>query len=152
MGYRYGAGTRAAVYTRVSTARQVSGSSLKLQREGGLAHVADRSYVLVRDDVANRDVFEDVYTGTAIARPAFTRLLQCVREDRVDLIVVAYFDRWSRMNQQDVARVDMLLDAHNCRMHSLDWENELRFAYRLMDFFTAYAEKQHARAVTEVAS
>ena len=85
--------TRAAIYIRVSTEEQaVHGLSLEAQKEALLQHAKERGYSIV-----------DIYADEGITarkklsnRKELQRLLNDVKKDKVDVILVTKLDRWFR--------------------------------------------------------
>jgi site-specific DNA recombinase len=101
---------RCAIYTRVSTdaGLEQDFNSLDAQREAGEAYVKSQSHEgwsLIRER------FDDGgYSGGSLERPALARLLQAVRDKRVDIIVVYKVDRLTR-SLADFAKLVELFDA-----------------------------------------
>lgn len=94
-----------AIYTRVSSdaGLEQDFNSLDAQRESAEAHEGWR--VL-------RDRFDDGgFSGGSTERPALQRLLQVIRERRVDIIVVYKIDRLTG-SLADFAKLVELFDAH----------------------------------------
>jgi site-specific DNA recombinase len=85
------AGTnRAAVYVRVSTAKQEDGTSLQTQEAECRAYAADHGYAVV-------GLFSDVYTGEDVFnRPGMTELRDLLRARGVDIVLGHALDRLSR--------------------------------------------------------
>ncbi len=83
---------RAAVYVRVSTARQAQQQTIEQQLDRLLAHVQAQGWVL-RDDHIFRD---DGYSGAALARPGLDRLRDTVHGRAVDRVLIAAPDRLAR--------------------------------------------------------
>ncbi|QNG37417.1 hypothetical protein F1C76_13225 [Geodermatophilaceae bacterium NBWT11] len=83
---------RAAIYTRVSTLDQVSGTSLDDQLDRCRAEVANRGWALDERHVYR----EEGESGAKHSRPALDRMLAEVRGGRVDALVVTKLDRLGR--------------------------------------------------------
>lgn len=77
-------------YVRVSTRRQEQGTSLDDQRE-------------VLEAEGCQEIYEDVYSGTSMARPAFDRL--CADVQAGDTVVVCKLDRIARTETEAYERV-----------------------------------------------
>ena len=107
--------TRVALYIRVSTSEQVvNGLSLEAQREALENHAKERGYNIV-----------DVYADEGITarkklsnRKELQRLLEDVKKDKIDLILVTKLDRWFR-NIKDYYSVQDILEAHNCNWRTI---------------------------------
>ena len=82
--------TRAAVYARVSTADQVEGTSLGVQKNRCEAEIARRGWTHVETFV------DGGVSGSKATRPQLDRLLEAVRAGEVDAIVVSKLDRLGR--------------------------------------------------------
>jgi Site-specific recombinases, DNA invertase Pin homologs len=95
---------RCAVYTRVSTDERLDQSfnSLDAQREAGQAYIASQraeGWLAVPDDYDDGG-----YSGGNMERPALKRLMDDIRSDRVDIVVVYKIDRLTR-SLADFARL-----------------------------------------------
>ena len=107
--------TRVALYLRVSHEEQViSHLSLDAQREALTKHAKERGYSIV-----------DVYADEGITarkqlskRKELQRLLEDVKKDKIDLILVTKLDRWFR-NIKDYYTVQEILEAHNCNWRTI---------------------------------
>lgn len=77
-------------YVRVSTRRQEQGTSLDDQRA-------------VLEAEGCQEIYEDVYSGTSMARPAFDRL--CADVQAGDTVVVCKLDRIARTETEAYERV-----------------------------------------------
>ena len=107
--------TRVALYIRVSTSEQVvNGLSLEAQREALENYAKERGYNIV-----------DVYADEGITarkklsnRKELQRLLEDVKNDKIDLILVTKLDRWFR-NIKDYYQVQDILEAHNCNWRTI---------------------------------
>jgi DNA invertase Pin-like site-specific DNA recombinase len=109
---------RCAVYCRVSTDERLDQSfnSIDAQREAGAAFIASQraqGWVPVPDD------YEDPgFTGGNMERPALKRLLQDIRDGKVDIVVVYKIDRLSR-SLADFAKMVEIFDSHNASFSSV---------------------------------
>ena len=107
--------TRVALYIRVSTSEQViNGLSLDAQKEALTKHAKERGYNIV-----------DIYADEGITarkklsnRKELQRLLNDVKKDKIDLILVTKLDRWFR-NIKDYYAVQDILEAHNCNWRTI---------------------------------
>lgn len=102
---------RCAIYTRVSSdaGLEQDFNSLDAQRESAEAYIksqANEGWRLVRER------FDDGgHSGGSTDRPALQRLLDRIRERRVDVVVVYKVDRLTR-SLADFAKLVELFDAH----------------------------------------
>jgi site-specific DNA recombinase len=102
---------RCAVYTRVSSdaGLEQDFNSLDNQREAAEAYVKSQAHagrILIRgryDDAA--------VSGGSMERQALQKLLEDVRSDRIDIVVVYKVDRLTR-SPADFAKLVELFDAH----------------------------------------
>lgn len=82
---------RAAIYARVSTDEQAeNGTSLDTQRERCRAFIAAKGWVVGGEYV------DDGVSGTKASRPELDRMMSDCRSGRLDAVVFAKFDRFSR--------------------------------------------------------
>ncbi len=101
---------RVAIYIRVSTEEQhLNGLSLFAQKEALLDYARKRDYVVV-----------DIYADEGISarksmknRKELLRLLDDVKQNKIDMILVTKLDRWFR-NIKDYNITEEILAAHNC--------------------------------------
>ena len=106
---------RCALYDRVSTDIQVKdGISLEAQREALTNYALLHNYEIV-----------DYYTDEGITarkniqnRKELVRLLNDVKADKIDLILVTKLDRWFR-NIKDYHNTQAILEAHNCNWKTI---------------------------------
>lgn len=106
---------RCALYPRVSTEEQfLNGLSLDAQHKD-------------LTDYANRMGYEivGIYPDEGISarkpvskRPALLRLLEDVKQDKVDIILVTKLDRWFR-NIKEYQATEEVLQAHNCHWKTI---------------------------------
>ena len=115
IGPRHDAGAqrarlRCAIYTRVSSdaGLEQDFNSLDNQREAAEAYVksqAHEGWILIRDR------YDDAgFSGGSMERPALQKLLEDVRQGRVDVVVVYKVDRLTR-SLADFAKLVELFDA-----------------------------------------
>ena len=103
---------RCAIYTRKSTEHNLdlAFNSLDAQREACEAYIksqAHEGWTLIRDK------FDDGgLSGASLERPALQALLDEVRSERIDIIVVYKVDRLTR-SLADFAKLVELFDAHD---------------------------------------
>lgn len=101
---------RAALYPRVSTEEQhIKGLSLPAQQQALEEYAKAHGYEIV-----------GVYADEGISarkpvkkRPAMMRLLDDVKKDKIDIILVTKLDRWFR-NIKEYHITQEILEAHNC--------------------------------------
>lgn len=101
---------RCAIYDRVSTERQVvEGLSLETQRADLTGYANEHGYYIV-----------DYYADEGITarkkqnnRKDLMRLLDDVRADKIDVILVTKLDRWFR-NVRDYHNTQAILEEHHC--------------------------------------
>lgn len=124
---------RCAIYDRVSTDIQVQdGLSLEAQQKALIDYAKNHKYKIV-----------DIYTDEGITarkklknRKELMRLLDDVRHDRIDLILVTKLDRWFR-NIKDYHNTQAILEEHNCNWKTIFEEYDTstangRFAINIM--------------------
>lgn len=124
---------RCALYDRVSTDMQVrDGLSLDAQREALTSYANAHGYEIV-----------DYYSDEGITarkkmqnRKELIRLLDDVKADKIDLILVTKLDRWFR-NIKDYHNTQAILEKHNCNWKTIFEEYDTstangRFAINIM--------------------
>ena len=103
---------RCAVYTRVSTDQGLDQefNSLDAQREASEAYIKSQAH---EGWSCLKDQYDDGgFSGGSIERPALQRLLEDVRQRKLDVIVVYKVDRLTR-SLADFAKLVELFDAHD---------------------------------------
>ena len=124
---------RCAIYDRVSTEMQVKdGLSLDAQKQALTDYALAHHYTIV-----------DYYTDEGITarkkmqnRKDLIRLLNDVKDDKIDLILVTKLDRWFR-NIKDYHNTQAILEAHHCNWKTIFEEYDTstsngRFAINIM--------------------
>ena len=124
---------RCAIYDRVSTELQAKeGLSLEAQRKLLTDYAIDHHYEIV-----------DYYTDEGITarkkmqnRKELLRLLDDVKKDKIDIILVTKLDRWFR-NIKDYYNTQAILEAHHCNWKTILEEYDTstsngRFAINIM--------------------
>ena len=109
---------RAALYPRVSTEEQhINGLSLPAQKkaleEYALAHGYEIVGVYADEGISARK--------PVMKRPALLRLLEDVKKDKIDIILVTKLDRWFR-NIKEYHITQEILEAHHCHWKTI-YEN-----------------------------
>lgn len=106
---------RCACYIRVSTEEQyLNGLSLSAQKKALLDYAQNRGYIVV-----------DIYADEGISarksmknRKGLLRLLEDVKQGKIDMILVTKLDRWFR-NINDYNVTEEILQAHNCHWKTI---------------------------------
>ena len=102
---------RCAIYTRVSSdaGLEQDFNSLDAQHKSAEAYIKSQAHEGWR---LLRDRFDDGgFSGGSVERPALQRLLERIRERRVNIVVVYKVDRLTR-SLADFAKLVELFDAH----------------------------------------
>ena len=82
---------RAALYMRVSTEKQVKeGDSIAAQQSALERYAKEKGYIIVDTYI------DDGISGTKADRDELQRLLEDVKQGRVDIVLVTKLDRWFR--------------------------------------------------------
>ncbi len=125
--------TRCALYDRVSTDMQVKdGLSLDAQRAALTDYAVQHGYEIVGyysdEGITARKKMQN--------RHGLVRLLNDVKADKVDLILVTKLDRWFR-NIKDYHNTQSILEAHGCNWKTIFEEYDTstsngRFAINIM--------------------
>ena len=124
---------RCALYDRVSTDLQVrDGLSLDAQKDALTSYALSHGYEIVGyysdEGITARKKMQN--------RKELLRLLEDVKADRVDLILVTKLDRWFR-NIKDYHNTQAILEAHGCNWKTIFEEYDTstangRFAINIM--------------------
>ena len=106
---------RCAIYDRVSTEYQVqNGLSLDTQKEVLTGYAKEHGYEIVGyyadEGITARKKLQN--------RKDFMRLLEDVKRDRIDLILVTKLDRWFR-NVKDYHNTQAILEEHHCNWKTI---------------------------------
>ncbi len=107
-----------ALYIRVSGEEQkIRGLSLEAQQERLEQYARERGWIVV-----------GIYIDAAKTarkrmhkRTEFLRMLDDVKQDKIDLILICRLDRWFR-NVADYYKIQEILEAHNCGWKTTDEE------------------------------
>ena len=124
---------RCALYDRVSTENQVeNGISLDTQKDALTEYAINHGYEIVGyysdEGITARKKMQN--------RRELLRLLEDVKRDKIDLILVTKLDRWFR-NIKDYHNTQSILEAHNCNWKTIfeDYDTSTsngRFAINIM--------------------
>lgn len=106
---------RCAIYIRVSTEEQhLNGLSLPAQKAALLEYAGKYGY-----QVAGIYADEGISARKAMKhRKGLIRLLEDVKQDKIDMILVTKLDRWFR-NIKDYNITEEILQAHNCHWKTI---------------------------------
>ncbi len=93
---------RAAIYCRVSGAKQEKNSSLDTQEAACRDYAAEKGW-----SVQEQHVYREVYSGAYLDRPQLDRLRAAIDRGELDLVIVWHTDRFGRdPNERIYLRVD----------------------------------------------
>ena len=107
---------RVALYARVSTDNQHDNDSIPAQLDALQKYAKEHSYYVVGTFV------DDGISGTLLdERDELQKLLELVRQDEIDLILVCKLDRWFR-NIRHYQNTQYLLDEHHVAWRTI-WES-----------------------------
>ena len=102
---------RVALYIRVSTDRQAKeGDSLEAQENALLEYCNKHNYIIVDKYIDGGE------SGQKIKRTNLQRMLDDVKQDKIDLILMTKLDRWFR-NIGDFYKVIEII-----KKHKTDWK------------------------------
>ena len=102
---------RVALYIRVSTDRQAKeGESLEAQEDALYSYCKERNYIVVDKYIDGGE------TGQKIKRTNFQRMMEDVKANKIDLILMTKLDRWFR-NIADFYKIIETIQKHN-----VDWK------------------------------
>lgn len=134
---------RCALYPRVSTEEQhINGLSLPAQRQALQEYAERMNYKII-----------GVYADEGISarkpvskRPALLRLLEDVKRDKIDIILVTKLDRWFR-NIKEYQITQEILDAHNCYWKTIfeDYDTSTANGQMVVNIMLAVAQNEADR-------
>lgn len=134
---------RCAIYDRVSTETQVeNGLSLDTQKELLTEYAVSHGYEIV-----------DYYADEGLTarkklqnRKDFQRLLNDVRQDKIDLILVTKLDRWFR-NVRDYHNTQAVLEEHRCNWKTIleDYDTSTADGQLKINIMLAVAQNESDR-------
>lgn len=102
---------RTGLYGRVSSDEQaLHGDSIRTQMDGLREYAKRNNHIIVDEYI------DDGYTATQLKRPELQRLLQDVRDGKLDMILFTKIDRWSR-GVRNYYKLQDILDEHK-----VDWK------------------------------
>lgn len=109
---------RCAIYTRKSTDHNLdlAFNSLDAQREACEAYIKSQAHEGWK--LISRKYDDGAFSGASLDRPALQQLLDDIRANRIDIIVVYKVDRLTR-SLADFAKLVELFDAHNVSFVSI---------------------------------
>lgn len=113
---------KTAVYVRVSTDEQAEeGYSIQAQKRKLLAYIESQDWTLF-------DIFiDDGYSAKDLERTEIKRLLHCITENQVDVVLVYRLDRLTR-SASDCDKLLKLFEKHNVKFQSSTESFETRTA------------------------
>lgn len=106
---------RVALYIRVSSDEQAeNGDSIRDQRERCSKYIDDHDNMILQDTY-----IDDGISGQKLDRDDFQRLLQAVKDRKVDHIVFTKLDRWFR-SLRHYLNTQAILEKHNVSWTAID--------------------------------
>lgn len=97
---------RVALYIRVSTEEQaLHGDSIEAQKQALRDYAEKNKYKIIDYYI------DDGFTATSLNRPNLQRLLNDIKEGKVDLVIFTKIDRWSR-GVRNYYKIQDVLDTH----------------------------------------
>ncbi|WP_368262724.1 recombinase family protein, partial [Clostridium disporicum] len=97
---------RVALYIRVSTEEQaLHGDSIEAQKQTLRDYAEKNQYKIIDYYI------DDGFTATSLNRPNLQRLLNDIKEGKVDLVIFTKIDRWSR-GVRNYYKIQDVLDTH----------------------------------------
>ena len=106
---------RCALYIRVSSDEQAKyGDSLRDQKERGIEYIEQHKNMILQDIY-----IDDGVSGQKLDRDDFSRLIDAVCNDNVDLILFTKLDRWFR-NLRHYLNTQSTLDKHQVAWTAID--------------------------------
>ncbi|TQW85092.1 recombinase family protein, partial [Clostridioides difficile] len=105
---------RVALYIRVSTEEQVlHGDSIRTQTEALEQYSKDNNFIIVDKYI------DEGYSATNLKRPNLKRMIEDVKNNKIDLVMITKIDRLSR-GVKNYYKIMETLEKHKC-----DWKTIL---------------------------
>ena len=121
---------RCAIYTRKSSEEglELEFNSLDAQREAAEAYI--RSQKHEGWELISKQYNDGGFSGGSMDRPAFKELLEDIKAEKIDIVVVYKVDRLTR-SLMDFAKIIEIFDAHNASFVSITqqftlWQQQQR--------------------------
>lgn len=127
---------RVALYARVSTENQHDNDSIPAQLDALQKYAKEHSYYVVGIFI------DDGVSGTLLdERDELQKLLELVRKDEIDLILICKLDRWFR-NIRHYQNVQYLLDEHHVAWRTIweSYETETAIGRMMVNQMLVFAE------------
>ena len=131
---------RCALYPRVSTEDQfVNGLSMDAQSKDLIEYANRMGYIIV-----------DIYPDEGISarkpvskRPALLKLLEDVKQNKIDIILVTKLDRWFR-NIKEYQITEEILKEHNCYWKTIyeDYDTSTASGQMIVNIMLAVAQNE----------
>lgn len=139
---------RAGLYERVSTDEQAKfGYSIKTQIDA-LEEYCDKNKMKVVDHYT-----DDGVSGgkAAFRRPEMARLLDDIKEKKIDIVLFTRLDRWFR-NVQEYFKVQEILDAHGVAWRAIweDYDTTTANGRMAITIFLAIAQNEREKGAERV--
>ena len=100
---------KCGVYCRVSTELQKDNFSVEIQKERGIRFASSNGYEYT--------TYLDVESGSTNNRPAFSKLIKDIEEDRIHVVWVIEFTRLSRNDEEDSLFIRRLFVEKEVRLY-----------------------------------
>src|SRR5258707_4355881 len=131
--------TTAAIYARVSSEIQRLNNSITIQKRVCLEYAERQGFI-----VAPEHEFVDVFTGTSLDRPEFTKLVALA--GRVDAVIFHVFDRFSRDDALDAVQQIRQLEKQGTQVHltnrgRVDTQDDMSLLFILLEAQAAKKER-----------
>lgn len=127
---------RVALYARVSTENQHDNDSIPAQLDALQKYAKEHSYYVVGTFI------DDGVSGTLLdERDELQKLLELVKKDEIDLILVCKLDRWFR-NIRHYQNTQYLLDEHHVAWRTIweSYETETAIGRMMVNQMLVFAE------------
>ena len=129
---------RVALYCRVSTEEQVlNGESLKTQEDALKQYAIKNNYEIVDSYI------DKGFSGTNLKRPNLQRLLEDVKDNKIDLVLITKLDRWGR-GVGNYYKVNDILEKHNVNWKTIfeDYDTSTTTGKLMVNIMLAIAENE----------
>lgn len=125
-----------ALYSRVSTKEQVEGYSISEQQEKMKAYCEAKGFKMY-------ELYTDAgFSGGNIERPALTRLIQDVKDNKIDAVIVYKLDRLSRSQKDTLNLIEDVFLASSCDFISIseNFDTTSPFGRAMIGILSVFAQ------------
>lgn len=137
---------RVALYIRVSTEEQVlHGDSIRTQTEALEQYSKDNNFIIVDKYI------DEGYSATNLKRPNLKRMIEDVKNNKIDLVMITKIDRLSR-GVKNYYKIMETLEKHKCDWKTIleDYDSSTAAGRLHINIMLSVAENEEDRLLKEL--